>query len=124
LKRLRNVGTLVVKIEGVPPFDYNAFPRFAALAAVSGETVRPRMRALSWLMRLIEDAYDARFAHEKMDIERDDDAEAAQLEMQDHISYFPVFLIRQVRTNICYLCTSYVKFSFHTHNSFSWKITH
>ena len=56
------------------------------------------MRALSWLMRLVEDAYDARFAHEKMDVERDDEAEAEQLESEQHFSSFPIFLVRQLST--------------------------
>lgn len=98
LKRLANAGNLEVIIEGVAPFDYNAFPKFSSLIALSGTTVKPRMRALSWLMRLIEDTYDARFAHEKMDVERDDDAEAEQLEAEQHLSSFPVFLVRQLST--------------------------
>ena len=98
LKRLDQAGTLEVKIEGVAPFDYNAFPKFSSLIAISGDAVKPRMRALNWLMRLVEDAYDARFAHEKMDVERDDDAEAEQLEAEQHLSSFPVFLVRQLST--------------------------
>ena len=98
LKRLENAGSLEITLEGVAPFDYNAFPRFSALIALSGETVKPRLRALSWLMRLVEDAYDARFAHEKMDVERDDEAESDQLEMEQHLSSFPVFLVRQLST--------------------------
>ena len=99
LKRLRNVGTLKVKLEGVPPFDYNSFPRYSALIALSNETVRPRLRALSWVMKLVEDAYDARFAHEKMDVERDDEAEQEQIDLEQHTASFPVFLVRQVHTH-------------------------
>ena len=29
------------------------------------DVVRPQLRSVSWLMRVIEDIYDARFAHEK-----------------------------------------------------------
>ena len=96
LKRLRNVGTLSIKLEGVTAFDYASFPRFASLIAVSGEVVRPRMRAFSWLMKLVEDAYDARFAHEKMDVERDDEDEQEQIDLEQHTSSFPVFVVRQV----------------------------
>ena len=30
-----------------------------------GDTVYPQLRSVSWLMRVVEDMYDARFIHEK-----------------------------------------------------------
>jgi hypothetical protein len=96
LKRLSNIGSLNVQVVGVEPFDYSAFARFSALIAIDGDVVRPRLRALSWLMRLIEDAYDGRFVHEKMDVERDNDPAADDLDADQHLSSFPVFLVRQL----------------------------
>lgn len=96
LKRLSNIGSLEVQFVGVEPFDYSAFARFSVLIAVNGDVVRPRLRALSWIMRLIEDAYDARFVHEKMDVERDNDPATEEYELDQHLSSFPVFLVRQL----------------------------
>jgi len=88
------MGQLNVKIVGVTDFDYNASARFSCLIAVPGETVKPRLRALPWVMRLIEDAYDARFAHEKMDVEREDD----NAFFDQQLANFPVFVVRQLST--------------------------
>ena len=57
LKRLKYMGMLNVKIIGVEEFDYNASAKFSCLISASGETVKPRVRALSWVMRLIEVYY-------------------------------------------------------------------
>lgn len=96
LTKLRQEGFITVQIVGVPPFEYNAYPRFTALIASSNETVRPKLRPLSWVMKLIEDIYDHRFAHEKHDVEREDDAPSFDL----ILLIFPVFVVRRLGTRV------------------------
>jgi hypothetical protein len=71
LQRLQEVGCVTVKFENVLDFDYNTYTRFAALIANNGDVIRPKKRPLQWVMKIIEDIYDARYAFEKIDIERD-----------------------------------------------------
>jgi hypothetical protein len=85
---------LSVKIVGVEEFDYQSCARFSTLIAMSGDVIKPRARALAWVMRLIEDSYDARFAHEKMEVEREDDISTAD----PLLSTFPIFVVRQLCT--------------------------
>jgi hypothetical protein len=41
-------------IAGVAPFDYSVFSRFCSLIGDEAQTVRPKLRSVSWLMRIIE----------------------------------------------------------------------
>lgn len=94
LRYLQEAGFVTVRIEGVEPFDYNAYVRFAALISDNGDSVRPKARILSWVMKVIEDLYDARFNYEKMDVERDDEISAT-----DRLtSIFPAFVIKRLAT--------------------------
>lgn len=70
LRRLLEDGYVQVQIIGVEEFEYNTYTKFAALISNHGDMVRPKPRTLSWVMKTIEDIYDARFAQEKLDIER------------------------------------------------------
>lgn len=47
--------------------DYTVYGKFTALVAPRG-SVRPKARPLSWLMRLIEEIYDARYAKDTADL--------------------------------------------------------
>lgn len=47
--------------------DYTVYSKFTALVAPRG-SVRPKARPLSWLMRLIEEIYDARYAKDTADL--------------------------------------------------------
>lgn len=102
LNRLAEAGgTMKVTISGVKPFDYAPYIRFVALISHENEVVKPKARILSWLMKLIEELYDARFAHEKSDVERD--AELSQkfsssLEGKLQQQVLPVFIYRQLST--------------------------
>jgi len=96
LTKLRQEGFIQVQIVGVQPFDYNAFPRFTALIAFRNEIVKPKVRHLSWVMKLVEDIYDNRFAHEKHDVEREDDAPSFDL----ILLIFPVFVVRRLGTRV------------------------
>ena len=102
LNRLAEAGgTMKVTISGVKPFDYTPYIRFVALISHENEVVKPKARILSWLMKLIEELYDARFAHEKSDVERD--AELSQkisssLESKLQQQVLPVFIYRQLST--------------------------
>ncbi|RYH07209.1 hypothetical protein EON65_41980 [archaeon] len=96
LMKLRTEGFVQVRIVGVEPFDYTAYPRFSSLIANRGDTVKPKLRPLSWLMKHVEDVYDARFEHEKNEVEREDDSPAFDL----ILLIFPIFVVRKVGTNV------------------------
>jgi hypothetical protein len=92
LKRLEQEGSVQVKIIGVESFDYNSYVRFAVLIANNGDIVKPRVRMLSWAMKIIEELYDARFTYEKMDVERDEDIAVAD----KLVSVFPIFVLKRL----------------------------
>lgn len=88
-----------MQIVGVEPFEYNTYTKFAALISNHGDTVRPKGRTLSWVMKTIEDIYDARFAQEKLDVEREDDQFSIPSESNSMItSIFPFFSIKHLAT--------------------------
>jgi hypothetical protein len=93
-------------IAGVASFDYSVFSRFCSLIGDEDQTVRPKLRSVSWLMRIIEDIYDARFAHEKSHVlkkqlkedlsQGDDDSEPDC----SFLTIFPVFTVQRLATVI------------------------
>lgn len=100
LMKLRTEGFIEVNLQGLnnsTEFDYNSYPRFTALIAFHGETVRPKLRPLSWVMKYIEDIYDQRFAHERHDVERDTE-ETSSFDLI--LLIFPVFVVRKLGTNV------------------------
>jgi hypothetical protein len=94
LDRLQN-DYVTAKIVGVEEFDYSIYSRFSLLIAVNGDVVRPKPQSLFWLMKRIESLYDARFVHEKMDVERDD---ISLSENATVVSIFPVFIVKRFST--------------------------
>ena len=96
LLKLKQEGFINVHIVGVEPFDCNAYPRFTALIAFNGESVKPKIRHLSWIMKIVEDLYDWRFAHEKTDVQKEDDS--ANFDLM--LLIFPVFVVRNLGTKI------------------------
>jgi hypothetical protein len=101
LTKLRNNGFIAVKVSGIhqynyDSFDYNTYPRFVALIAYENETVKPKLRPLSWVMKMIEDLYDARFAYEKHDVEREDDMSSFDM----ILLIFPIFVVRKLGTTV------------------------
>jgi hypothetical protein len=77
-------------------FDYNSYPRFSVLIANQGDTVSPRPKLLSWLMRAIEEIYDARFAHEAAEVGRgESDFVAEQVS-----NLFPAFVVKRLSTKV------------------------
>lgn len=72
LKQLVEVGHVTVKISGVEPFNYNAYTKFSVLIANNNDTVTPKIKTISWLMKSIEDIYDARYIQEKLDVENEE----------------------------------------------------
>lgn len=70
-------------------FDYSVYPAFVGL--ISGrETVKPKERPLPWLMRLIEEIYDSRYAKDTADLKGDLDEEA---NAQSSAQPFPAFVV-------------------------------
>lgn len=57
--------------------DYSVYGRFTALIAPR-ETVKPKARPLSWLMRLIEEIYDQRYAKDTADLRGEAEAGGAE----------------------------------------------
>ena len=98
LERLKENGFVSVTIEGVKAFDYTPYLRFVAIIAQDGDVCKPKARILSWLMKLIEELYDYRFAYEKSDVERDDkiDDKAGDAQLDSQI--FPVFIYNRLST--------------------------
>ena len=71
------------------PGESYGFPKLESLLAPSGTSSSGR-RPLSWLMRVMEDIYDARFAHDSAEFQTDDSgAEVARPGRMSDI--FPVF---------------------------------
>lgn len=97
LEKLKKEGFISVEIQGiVDHFDYMVYPRFTSLIAFQHDIIKPKLRPLSWIMKILEDIYDARFIHEKHEIEREEDAPAIDL----ILAIFPVFVVRRLGTNI------------------------
>jgi hypothetical protein len=99
LRRLLEDGYVQVQIIGVEDFEYNTYTKFAALISNHGDMVRPKSRTLSWVMKTIEDIYDARFAQEKLDVEREDDQISLPSESNNMFStIFPFFALKHLAT--------------------------
>eukprot|EP01040_Poterioochromonas_malhamensis_P007297 gene7297-7873_t len=100
LTKLRTNGFISVNVSGIQQhnydFQYNNYPRFVSLIAFQNETVRPKLRPLNWVMKHIEDIYDHRFAHEKHDVEREEDMSSFDL----ILLIFPIFVCRRLGTNV------------------------
>lgn len=94
LNRLQQQIPVSIRILGVESFDYGPYARYTALISENGDVVRPKIQSLSWLMKKIELLYDARFAHEKMDVERDDELSATD----KLVKLFPVFVVKHLST--------------------------
>ncbi len=69
-------------------FDYTQYPKFCSL--LSGrDSVRPKARPLAWLMRLIEEIYDSRYAKDTADLQGEEAAKGTGSEA----SRFPNFVV-------------------------------
>lgn len=109
LQRLEEDGCVSVRFENVQDFDYNTYTRFAALIANNGDIIRPKKRPLQWVMKVIEDIYDARYAFEKIDIEKDNEKMNSDLTKTSftlkgtganiYTTIFPIFVIRRLSTH-------------------------
>ena len=97
LQRLQADAPIAVSFTGQAElFDYNSYPRFSVLIANDGDNVAPRPKLLSWLMRAIEELYDARFAHEAAEVGRgESDFVAEQVS-----SLFPAFVVKRLSTKV------------------------
>jgi hypothetical protein len=68
-------------------FDYSVYPKFVGL--VSGrDSVKPKERPLPWVMRLIEEVYDSRYAKDTADLRGEAGEEAGSSN-----SPFPTFVV-------------------------------
>jgi hypothetical protein len=90
-------GLSKVKVVGVPTFPYASYERFAQLISISTTVARPKVQSLSWLMKKIETIFDARYAAEKMENERDD---AWAHEREDVSNVFPTFVVQSLATHL------------------------
>jgi hypothetical protein len=98
LQRLQAEDPVTVHFAGgqAELFDYTSYPRFSVLIANDGDTVSPRPKLLSWLMRAIEEVYDARFAHEAAEVGRNEsDFVAEQVSCM-----FPAFVVKRLSTKV------------------------
>ena len=73
-----------------PRFDYKLYPKFVSLVRVT-EGVEPKNRAMLWLMRLIEDLYEARY-HADVEALRRSGADEGGEGGEDSATPFPVFV--------------------------------
>ena len=107
MANLAKSGFVSVDIAGENQFNYSPYPRFVTLIADSGDTVKPKTRILSWVMKIIEDIYDARFAQEKADDDDDEDSNKKKKGKENdkkkkkedeslHMKVFPIFVVRRL----------------------------
>lgn len=70
------------------PFDYSSYGKFTSL--VSGrETVKPKSRPLAWVMRLVEELYDSKYAKDTADLPMASDGDVPE----SSSSSFPTFVV-------------------------------
>jgi hypothetical protein len=93
LKRLQARYSLSVQIPQSYAFNFSAYSRFSVIIADDGDVVQPKPRSLNWLMRIVEDLYDARFRLEKRDRERGSESD-------ELASIFPVFVVKYLSTAV------------------------
>mmetsp|Transcript_29874 Transcript_29874/g.55380 ORF Transcript_29874/g.55380 Transcript_29874/m.55380 type:complete len:642 (-) Transcript_29874:2520-4445(-) len=97
LQRLQSDNPISVTFGGQAElFDYSSYPRFSVLIANDGDSVSPRPKLLSWLMRAIEEIYDARFAHEAAEVGRGE----SDLVAEQVSSLFPAFVVKRLSTKV------------------------
>ncbi len=111
MANLAKSGYVSVEVAGENQFNYSPYPRFVTLIADTGDTVKPKTRILSWVMKIIEDIYDARFAQEKADDEDEEDSikknkgketdgskkkSNKKKDESVHMRVFPVFVVRRL----------------------------
>jgi len=102
LRLINTQGFISVSIVGAEQFDYSPYPRFVALIADNGDTVKPKSRVLSWVMKIIEDSYDTRWTSGSLEKGESTDGElaasAAAKAVGDniHMKVFPVFVVRRL----------------------------
>mmetsp|Transcript_7896 Transcript_7896/g.28005 ORF Transcript_7896/g.28005 Transcript_7896/m.28005 type:complete len:567 (-) Transcript_7896:104-1804(-) len=68
-------------------YDFSMYPKFCSLITLR-EELQPKKRPLTWLMRLLEEIYDSRYARDMADIKDEDPEETERL-----AASFPVFVI-------------------------------
>lgn len=82
-------------------FNYFAYPRFASLIAFDGEVVNPKPRTIIWLMKMIDEIYDYRFAienqHQNLDNRDDNNSDD---EGTTSLTIFPIFVLRRLGNTI------------------------
>lgn len=103
LRLINTQGFISVSIVGAQQFDYSPYPRFVALIADNEDTVKPKNRVLSWVMKIIEDSYDTRWMSGSLEKGESTDGEqgaggAATKHGGDniHMKVFPVFVVRRL----------------------------
>jgi hypothetical protein len=104
MRSMKTKGSVSVRVAGTEQFDYSPYPRFVSLIADNDDIVKPKTRVLSWVMKIIEDAYDARWTQEKGEggggassASGDDTmAHDATEEGNAHVKMFPVFVVRRL----------------------------
>ena len=106
MSTLAKIGSVSIEVSGKNQFNYSPYPRFVTLIADTGDVVKPKTRILSWVMKIIEDVYDARFAQEKTDLDEDEDFKKNKEKGKEkkkhkndesvHMKVFPVFVVRRL----------------------------
>lgn len=59
IRRLASNEPVLVEFVDCVPFEYSSFPRFVRMCMIEGP-ITYRTRGLGWLMKTVEDLYDAR----------------------------------------------------------------
>jgi hypothetical protein len=78
-------------------FNYFAYPRFASLIAFDGDIVNPKPRTVTWLMKIIDDIYDRRFAVENQQQKSDDYRnDNNNDDIGTSLTIFPIFVVRRL----------------------------
>ena len=85
-------------------YNSNAYPRLTALIAYDGDVVKPKLRSLTWLMKVMDDMYDLRYFQEATDAMRDTNGEphahGIEPTMNINMLVFPIFVVTKLGTNL------------------------
>jgi hypothetical protein len=58
-------------------FDSSCYPKFSSLISTNSTNIKPQKRPLSWLLRIIEEIYDARYVHDTSELTDSSEANKA-----------------------------------------------
>ena len=77
-------------------FNYLAYPRFSSLISFDGDSANPKLKSVSWLMKIVDDLYDNRFAIESQQSKFDEYDLNSRIDFTTSLTIFPIFVLRHL----------------------------